>query len=128
MEKELRFRWHGMRKRVMYYPSYKGVQIDPRWDTFQGFVDNPPAGRPYERGLCLCRTGDEGDYTPENCRWDTKANNVREQWNRGSRGKLDEAEEVIAILTSALGDPLNYGGAALLDAARAADELVIAGR
>lgn len=29
----------------------------------------------WERGLCFCRNGDTGNYTPKNMRLDTKANN-----------------------------------------------------
>ena len=59
-------------------PSYAGVRCDPRWATFEGFLANQPAGRPFEPGLVLARLGDTGDYTPENTRWATKAENSRE--------------------------------------------------
>jgi hypothetical protein len=32
----------------------------------------------YNDDLVLCREGDEGDYTPDNVRWDTKSNNSKE--------------------------------------------------
>jgi hypothetical protein len=32
----------------------------------------------YKEGLSLCRNGDIGDYSPDNVRWDTEANNQRE--------------------------------------------------
>lgn len=57
--------------------GYEGVRRDPRWDTFEGFLAHPPAGEP-GRGMMLARYGDTGDYTPENCRWATKAENSRE--------------------------------------------------
>lgn len=58
-------------------PNYADVRHDPRWDTFEGFLANPPAGE-YEVGKVLARYGDTGDYTPENCRWATKSENSRE--------------------------------------------------
>ena len=74
--------WENMRQRVTNadrYPTYVGVQCDERWATFQGFLDNQPAGRTFELGLCLARFGDQGDYTPENARWLTRAENTAEQ-------------------------------------------------
>ena len=75
--------WENMRVRVR-----GGVGCDPLWSTFAGFLANPPAAGPspvdgltraYEPGLCLCRTGDTGPYSPANCRWDTRRNNTIEQ-------------------------------------------------
>jgi hypothetical protein len=60
------------------YPSYIGVNRSELWETFIGFKANQPKGRVYEKGLCLCRFGDKGDYTPENTRWDTKSANATE--------------------------------------------------
>ena len=94
-------RWSKMLWRTRH--KYIGVNVDPRWATFQGFVDNQPPGRPYEPGLCLCRYGDEGDYTPENTRWDTRGNNTREAWAGGRIGPpRDIGDEVVEILTAAL--------------------------
>lgn len=57
---------------------YVGVKCDPRWSTFQGFLDNQPEGRKYEKGLALSRKGDKGNYAPENCRWITRSENSKE--------------------------------------------------
>ena len=75
--------WTSMRARCgialqAKLPTYRGVSCDPRWETFEGFSDNRPAGRPFEPGLVLSRLGDVGDYTPDNTRWTTKAENGRE--------------------------------------------------
>jgi hypothetical protein len=62
-------------------PSYFGVTCDPRWETFEGFRDNPPRvadGHEFEPGMELARVGDVGPYSPENARWRTKAENIRE--------------------------------------------------
>lgn len=58
--------------------KYVGVTRDERWSTFEGFLANQPAGRPFEPGLVLARTGDVGPYSPENTRWATKSENARE--------------------------------------------------
>lgn len=59
------------------YPTYVGVQRDPRWDTFGAFFED--MGATYFPGACLARYGDAGDYTPDNCRWLTKAGNARDK-------------------------------------------------
>lgn len=71
--------WKNMRYRVSRSPRYANVNCDPRWVTFQGFLDNQPTtGRPYAPGLVLARFGDTGDYSPENTRWATKSENAQE--------------------------------------------------
>lgn len=75
--------WVNMRQRTTNrraYPTYAGVDCDPRWETFEGFVAHQPTtGRAFEPGLCLARFGDLGHYTPENTRWLTRSENSREQ-------------------------------------------------
>lgn len=74
--------WENMRQRVTnvtVYPRYANVGCDPRWVTFDGFLAHQPAGQPFRSGLVLARFGDLGDYTPENARWLTRAENRAEQ-------------------------------------------------
>lgn len=93
MNDALYSQWRSFRARA----KKAGIGVDPRWATFQGYLDNQPAGRPYEPGLCLCRTSDKGDYTPDNTRWDTRGNNSREHGNCNRSGDL-----MIEVLTAAL--------------------------
>ena len=79
--------WKAMSQRCtpgywVQKPRYTGVRRDPRWTTFEGFMENQPAGRPYVPGMALARFGDEGDYTPENTRWLTTSENAREAAER----------------------------------------------
>lgn len=96
-------RWNGMRTRCREgfqkkMEKYIGVKCDPIWSTFQGFLDNQPSGRPYEKGLVLGRKGDVGNYAPDNCRWITKSENSKEAWvNRRARQLLKEKAKVTAI-------------------------------
>ena len=78
------------------HPTYEGVACDPRWATFEGFVANQPAGRPFEPGMQLTRPGDTGDYTPENCRWATKGENVAER-NRLQKLRLPDGRFAIDV-------------------------------
>jgi hypothetical protein len=76
------------------YPSYIGVQRDPRWESFTTFRDD--MGTAHFPGACLARYGDSGDYTPDNCRWTTKTENARDRikhFTSSGRPALDVARE-----------------------------------
>lgn len=83
LEKAFYSRWQGMKQRCSnswweIHPTYTGVGYCKLWETFEGFRNNQPEGRSYEIGLVLSRIGDQGDYTPENCKWVTKSENAIE--------------------------------------------------
>ena len=76
--------WQAMHQRVRDprgRTSYEGIKVDDRWATFEGFLAHPPAGE-HGNGKVLARTGDTGDYSPENTRWATKRENNDEMLER----------------------------------------------
>jgi len=79
--------WIRMRQRTkaggarqVQRPSYVGVQCCEAWATFEGFAADMLAG--WFPGARLGRREDVGDYTPENCTWETAEESRRVQTER----------------------------------------------
>lgn len=79
--------WRNMRMRCMNpqheaYKNYgaRGISVCKRWqNSFLNFMDD--MGSTYTPGLDLDRKNNEGDYTPKNCRWVTRRENVMNKRN-----------------------------------------------
>ncbi len=83
----------------------RGIKVCERWKSFQAFVDDM-GERP--AGFSLDRIDNDGDYTPENCRW---ASRSTQQLNRekavyveieGVRYRAIELARQIGIKTDTL--------------------------
>lgn len=81
--------WHSMIQRCTEpsHPAWKnyggrGITVCDRWrHSFENFWAD--MGASYERGKDLDRIDNEAGYSPENCRWATRATNCRNK--RGAR-------------------------------------------
>jgi hypothetical protein len=76
------YAWTGMRRRCnnpdnKYYGG-RGIKVCERWGKFENFLEDM-GERP--DGLELDREDNEGNYTPDNCRWVTKKVNGRNKRN-----------------------------------------------
>lgn len=84
----------------------RGIKVCDRWQVFENFLKD--MGEP-EPGMQLDRVENDGDYSPDNCRWATvkeqaqnRTSNVRYQYS-GKSKTLTEWAAAVGIKRSTLG-------------------------
>lgn len=79
--------WRAMKNRCYnkkqnMYPRYggRGIKVCEEWQKFEPFMEWALA-HGYKEHLALDRIDGDGDYSPDNCRWVTQAENNRNKSN-----------------------------------------------
>ena len=110
--------WKNMMNRCykpanISYPNYggRGIQVCQQWSKFENFL-NDMGPRP--EGLSLDRKNNDGDYSKENCRWATKAEQATNtRANRlitylGDTKTLSQWEEILGLVKGTLAYRLDH--------------------
>lgn len=91
--------WNPKNPRFWDYGG-RGITVCDRWRSFENFLADMGPKPP---GMSLGRIDNDGDYTPENCRWETRSQQQRNRrgnriicW-KGERKTVTEWAEVLKI-------------------------------
>ena len=91
--------YSDMRQRCLntnhkWYAEYggRGISIDPRWSCFENFWED--LGGTWFKSAQLGRIDNDGNYSPNNCRWETPA---EQQNNRRDTYKVKTPEGLMPI-------------------------------
>ena len=97
--------WMSMKERCQkeYAPNYanyggRGIKVCERWETFENFYQD--MGEPI-KGMSLDRIDNDGDYSPQNCKWSTakeQTNNRRNNHPISFNGATHNLKEWATIL------------------------------
>lgn len=91
----------------------RGIQVCDRWrNSFEAFASDMG---PKPKGMTLDRRENDGDYSPENCRWATKKQQARNTRSsrilelNGQRRTIAEWSEVLGINRMTIAGRLHRG-------------------
>ena len=112
-----------MNRKMKFYDRYggRGISVCDEWMSYTTF-EKWAFENGYERGLEIDRIDNDGDYTPDNCRWVTHAINLQNTHRR--RTLIVNGQEIsLAQLAKDMGERYNdvYN---LVDRGRNGDEIV----
>lgn len=81
--RDMRFRVNNKTWKKAHCYSGRGIKICSEWDNFMVFR-NWALANGYVEGLTLDRKDNDGNYTPDNCRWVTAQQQALNQRNNRS--------------------------------------------
>ena len=118
--------WMGMRQRchnpnAWNYPHYggRGIRVCTHWlESFENFLTD--MGEKPSRHHSIGRIDNDGDYTPDNCRWETIAQQVHnKRWPDWTRTRKERNQNQRAPQRSSQSLSDSEYGARLRERARA---------
>lgn len=85
--KNIYWAWKSMKQRCKNpnckaYKNYgeRGIKVCEEWEEFEPFL-SWSLSNGYSKGLDLDRKDNDGDYTPDNCRWISREENINNRRN-----------------------------------------------
>ena len=100
--------WCGMKQRCSYskhksfaYYGGRGIRVCSEWNEDFAVFRDWAESHGYRKGLLLDREDNDGDYTPQNCRWVTPPQSM----TNTSRNRLTIADAAVIKSLAQMGNP-----------------------